>query len=92
MVSDWFLELARCPVHHSRLGVADPDLVRRLNQAIDEGHITNRIHRQVCQPVDEGLVNQERSLLFPVRDDIPTLIADEAIPLDQLHEPEARNP
>ncbi len=89
MISDWFLDLARCPVSHSRLQLAEPDLVRRLNLAVEKGCVTNRVHRPVCDPVDEALINDDRSLLFPVRDDIPTLIADEAIPLKQLQDPEA---
>jgi uncharacterized protein YbaR (Trm112 family) len=89
MISDWFLELARCPVSHSRLRLAEADLVRRINEAVDLGRITNRIQQQVSEPLDEALVNEDQSLLFPVRDDIPTLIADEAIPLEQLSDPEA---
>ncbi len=89
MISDWFLELARCPVSHSRLRLAEADLVHRINEAVEAGGITNRIQRPVSEPLDEALVNEDQSLLFPVRNDIPTLIADEAIPLAQLSDPEA---
>ena len=89
MISDWFLDLARCPVSHSRLRLADDELVRRLNKAVQLGEVTNRIQRPVCQPVDQALINEDQSLLFPIRDDIPTLIADEAIPLEQLSDSEA---
>jgi uncharacterized protein YbaR (Trm112 family) len=69
--------------------LADEELLRRLNEAVQLGKVTNRIQRKVCQPVDQALINEDRSLLFPVRDDIPTLIADEAIPLEQLPDSEA---
>jgi uncharacterized protein YbaR (Trm112 family) len=89
MISDWFLQLARCPVSHSRLRLAEDELVRRLNEAVKMGKVTNRIQRPVAEPVDQALVNEDQSLLFPVRDDIPTLIADEAIPIEQLSDCEA---
>ena len=84
MISDWFLQLARCPVSHSRLRWADQELVRQLNEAVKLGKVTNRVQRKVCEPVDQALINDDQSLLYPVRDDIPTLIADEAIPTKQL--------
>ena len=31
---------------------------------------------------DSGLVREDRTILYPVRDDIPIMLVDESIPLD----------
>jgi uncharacterized protein YbaR (Trm112 family) len=83
-VSDDFLKLVLCPVEQSPLSRADSDLLDRLNQAIGDQRIQDRVGQPVTEPVAFGLVNASRQLLYPVVDDIPNLIVDDAIPLSQL--------
>lgn len=85
MFNDTLLQLVRCPVKLSPLTIADPRLVETLNQFIERGELVNRLGETVTQPLDGGLVNADRSLLYPIRHEIPTLIADEAIVLDGLN-------
>ena len=84
MLNDQFLKILRCPVSGSPLSPAEPELLDRINAAISGGAIKNRFGDKVTKRVSDGLVNQDRSLLLVVDDGIPSLIADEAIPLDQL--------
>ena len=44
----------------------------------------NQAGRPVEQPLAGGLVRTDDALLYPIVDDIPVLLADEAIPLGQL--------
>jgi uncharacterized protein YbaR (Trm112 family) len=84
MISDEFIEMTRC-LHTGRpLHRADKTLCERLNQAIGAGHVQNRSGETVARAIDAGLVNEDGSLLYPVYDDIPQLLSDEAIPLAQL--------
>ena len=84
MLNEQFLKILRCPVSGSSLEPAGPELLMRVNAAITEGHIKNRFGDPVTRLVEDGLVNEDRSLLLVVEDGIPSLIADEAIPLEQL--------
>jgi uncharacterized protein YbaR (Trm112 family) len=73
------LKLLRCPENGSKLSLADPDLIRRLNQEISAGRLQNRAGLVVERPLDGGLVRDGGDVLYPIIDEIPVLLKDEAI-------------
>ena len=84
MTDQQLFEYIRCPVTRSNLQPASDDLIRELNTQIERGAARNRIDRKITRPLDGGLINEDQSLLYPIWDSIPTLIADEAIALQDL--------
>jgi uncharacterized protein YbaR (Trm112 family) len=76
------LTMIRCPVTQSNLVEVSPERVVELNAKIKGRKLVNRIGQLVDRPLDGGLVNEQGTLLMPVRSGIVTLIADEAILLD----------
>ena len=74
----------KCPETDSKLSHADAGLVARLNQGIACGAITNRLGQSVSLSIEKGLVNDTKTLFFLVVDEIPQMVLDEAISLDQL--------
>ncbi len=84
MIDKEFLDLLVCPVDRTPLRLADDALVARLNEAIQAGRVRNRIGQPVEKPIEGGLVRADNTLLYPIVDEIPVLLADEAILLDQL--------
>ena len=81
MVDQSLLDILVCPETKQALSVADAALLEPLNRAIREGGVTNRGGQAVSTPIEEGLVRQDGSVLYPVRDDIPIMLIDESIPL-----------
>jgi uncharacterized protein YbaR (Trm112 family) len=81
VVDQSLLEILVCPETKQPLRVADADALVRLNDAIRGGGVTNRGGQAVSTPIEEGLVREDGSVLYPVRDDIPIMLIDEAIPL-----------
>ena len=73
------LQFVRCPISHSTLSLASDALIERLNERIESGTLVTRIDRVVDEPLELGLVDAEQSVLYPVKNGIPTLIPDEAI-------------
>lgn len=71
-----------CPETRTPLHVADNALVARLNEAIAAGRLKNRVGRQLESPLDGGLVREDGAVLYPIVDDIPVLLVDEAIELE----------
>jgi uncharacterized protein YbaR (Trm112 family) len=55
--------------------------VARVNAAIEQGSAVNRVGTVVTRRLDGGLVNEQGNVLYPIRNDIPCLLADEAIVL-----------
>lgn len=84
MIDPQLLEILVCPENHSALAMADAALLARLNQAIAKGSVKNRGGQSVSDPLEGGLVRADGMLLYPIVDDIPIMLADEAIPLDSL--------
>jgi len=78
------LEILVCPENHTRLQLAEEPLVAKLNAAIAAGGLTNRGGEPVTEPIHGGLVREDGTLLYPIRDDVPVMIVDEAIPLEGL--------
>ena len=81
MIDKEFLEILVCPQNHMPLELADAALLARLNRAIAEGRITSTAGRPVEDSLQGGLVRQDHALLYPIVDEIPVLLAEEAIAL-----------
>ncbi|MBW3534395.1 MAG: hypothetical protein KY453_04150 [Gemmatimonadetes bacterium] len=78
------LEILVCPDTKQPVREAEPELVDRLNAAIGNGTVTNRGGDVVTERLDGGLVREDGEVLYPVRDDIPVMLVDEAIVLSSL--------
>lgn len=84
MIDKELLDLLVCPENHTRLRLADKELLDKVNQAVAAGELKNRAGEPVEAPLKGGLVREDSTLLYPIVDEIPVLLIDEAIPLDQI--------
>ncbi|MEX2526291.1 MAG: hypothetical protein WEA09_01520 [Gemmatimonadota bacterium] len=76
------LQLLVCPEDHTPVTPAPPSLLERLNEAVREGSLVNRGGEPVTEPLVEGLLRADGKRLYPVRDDIPVMLLDEAIDVE----------
>ena len=81
VLSNEVLDLLRCPETRMRLGRGEAGLVARLNREITAGRLRNRRGVALVKPIDALLVREDGRLAYPVIDDIPILLADEAVEL-----------
>lgn len=84
MVHPELLQILVCPENKTPVALADAELVAKANAAIEAGTLKNRGGVAVEGKIDGGLVREDRAYMYPIRDDIPIMLIDEAIPLDQL--------
>ena len=75
----WVLELIRCPITRQKLDSASVELIERLRASLRDGKLMNRLGTNVMGDFQSGLLNESKSWFYPVVDDIPTLVPDEAI-------------
>jgi len=81
MIDPELLKILCCPETHQTLTSADAALVQRLNSQIDSGQLRNRGGQPVTRKCDGGLVRKDGQFVYPVCEDIPILLINEAIPL-----------
>ena len=77
------LEIICCPETHQPLRRADVELVTNLNQRIEAGTLFDRVEEKVGQKIDGGLLREDGKILYPIRQNIPTLLIEQGIPLGQ---------
>ena len=82
MVDPELLQILVCPETRQPVRLADGDILVRLNSAIEAGSVVNQGGQEVREPIEEGLVREDGKLLYPVREEIPIMLIDEAIALD----------
>jgi uncharacterized protein YbaR (Trm112 family) len=76
------LDILACPETKQSLTLAEADLLATLNERIRQGTLTNRSGQPVTEAIDGGLVREDRCYLYPIRDEIPIMLIDEAIALE----------
>lgn len=81
MIDSQLLEILCCPETHQPVLAAEKAVIDRLNAGIAAGSIRNRAGQTVTEQLDGGLMRQDGKFLYPVRQDIPIMLIDEAIPL-----------
>jgi uncharacterized protein YbaR (Trm112 family) len=84
MLNQQILDILVCPETKAALRPADDRLLARVNQAIARGDLKNRGGQLVSRNIPAGLLRADGQLLYPIVDEIPLLLVDEGILLDQL--------
>ena len=75
------LQILRCPETRQTLTFAEAAVVARLNAQVASGSLRNAGGKAVTAKLDGGLVRADGKALYPVRNNVPVLLVDEAIAL-----------
>ena len=81
MIDKELLAILACPEDKTPVHMADQELIDQLNSRIESGELANRSGKKVEKQLDGGLVREDGAYLYPIEDDIPIMLIDEAIPL-----------
>jgi uncharacterized protein len=84
MLNPELLKILVCPETKQPLKLADARILERVNLAVAGGYLRNRGGERVKERIEEALVREDGGVLYPVRENIPVMLLDEAIPLDPL--------
>jgi uncharacterized protein YbaR (Trm112 family) len=84
MIDTTLLDIICCPETKLDVTLADSALVEQINKGITEGRIVNKAGHAVTEPIDGALVRSDSAVVYPVKQDIPIMLIDEAIELTQL--------
>jgi uncharacterized protein YbaR (Trm112 family) len=81
MIDPDLLKIMCCPETRQPIAVAEPALIEKLNQLIAAGQLKNRAGQPIKEKIEGGLVREDRKFAYPIRENIPIMLIDEAIPL-----------
>ncbi len=84
MIDPELLKILVCPEDKTPVRLADAETLAKANAAIDAGNLKNRGGKPVEGRIDGGLIRQDDAYMYPIREDIPIMLIDEAIPMEQL--------
>ncbi|HEY8519739.1 MAG TPA: Trm112 family protein [Gammaproteobacteria bacterium] len=80
------LDILCCPITRLPLQWLPEAQRERLNRAIAEGRVQNREGTRVEEPLEQALMTRDGKLAYPVRDGVPVLLEEQAIPLVQIED------
>lgn len=84
-VSKELIHILRCPETKEVLVEASESLITKINEAIGKKIVYYRNNLPVLVRIDGGLLRPDGKFLYPVREDIPILLVDESIVLDDAY-------
>ena len=80
-VSEDLLEILVCPESKQPVAPAPATLLEELNAKVSDGSLRNRGGDPVSEPIAEGLLRQDKKILYIVDDSIPVMLIEESIEL-----------
>lgn len=89
MIDKELLDIIRCPETKQKLAPADEKQIAELNARIESGELKDRGGETIKDKIDGGLIREDGKFLYLIRDEVPVLLVDEAIPLTGKREASA---
>ena len=81
LVDPGLLKILCCPETRQSVTEADAALVAKLNESVSAGALKNRAGKLVTEKLDGALIRSDRAVVYPIRNCIPIMLAEEAISL-----------
>ena len=84
MIDQEMLDILACPEDKTPVKLAEASLIEEINRRIEAGSLKNRAGNAVEKKIDGGLIREDGKYLYPIEDEIPIMLIDEAISLDGI--------
>jgi uncharacterized protein YbaR (Trm112 family) len=84
MVDKELLDILCCPETKQDVTLVEGDVIKKINAKIKQGSLKNRGGEVVKEEIDAGLVREDKKYIYPIREDIPIMLIDEAIPFEEF--------
>lgn len=77
------LAILCCPETKQEVGLLDQTVVERLNKRISKGELKTKGGQLVTEQIDGGLLRTDRTVAYPIRDQIPIMLIEEGILIEK---------
>ena len=83
-VSKELLEILCCPKTRVSLVELTDEQIDAVNKQISSKDVTYADGKKVDKPLDEGLITEDKQIIYRVDDEIPIMLIDMGIPAGQF--------
>ncbi len=73
------LSILCCPETKQDLTLLEKDMITKINKAITARTLKNRGGKTLTEKIDSALLREDKKFFYPVREDIPIMLIDEAV-------------
>ncbi len=80
MVNKELLDILCCPETKQDIEYIEGQIIKNINKEIKASTLKNRGGERIKEPINAGILREDRKFIYPVREDIPIMLIDEAIP------------
>ena len=80
MIDKELIDILCCPETKQPLTLLGDNEVETINNRIAAGSLKNRAGKIISEKIDAGLLREDKKYIYPIREDIPIMLIDEAIP------------
>lgn len=84
MIDPQLLEILCCPETKQPVVLVEGEIIERINARIQAGAVKNRGGVKVEEKIEAGLLREDRKYIYPIRDSIPIMLEDEALPFEEF--------
>ena len=81
MIDADLLKILCCPETHQEVRLAERAVIDELNRQIAARTLKNCAGQSVQEKIEGGLLRADGKVLYPIRNNVPVMLADEGIPL-----------
>ena len=81
MIDPGLLKILCCPETHQAVTEADAAMLAELNARVAAGTLKTGAGKAITDKLDGALVRKDRVVAYPIRNRIPIMLIEEAIPL-----------
>ncbi len=77
------LAILCCPETKQEVSLLDQTVVEQLNKRISKGELRTKGGQPVTEQIDGGLLRTDRTVAYPIRDQIPIMLIEEGILMEK---------
>jgi len=79
MIAKDLLAILCCPETKQDIRLLEPTVVEELNHRIEKGELKTKGGQSVTEKIDGGLLRNDGTVVYPIRDQIPIMLIEEGI-------------
>ena len=83
MIDQELLAILCCPETKQNIRLLEPELITQINQRIEKGNLKTKGGEPVTEKIDGGLLRNDETVVYPIRDQIPIMLIEEAILIEK---------